>query len=327
MYTFFKKYRAFKADESNIKYEYLRQKSTCYYDNVYFYNWWQIDNYKSLWFYRFLKNTGLLNNSERRINFCSLFGNRDVLNYVYDGVKIFFSGENLHSSHWSNYSDALLGDKECKLSLGFDYFDHERYFRFPLWLTYVFEPTIDENIIRQRCEQLRFPQIGSCEKFASLIARADISGVRSEMYNELSKIDKVFCPSELFHNDDSLVHEFKDNKIEYLRNFLFNICPENSNAYGYCTEKIFEAIMAGCIPIYWGSYNMPEPTILNPESIIFWDKKNNGIDTIRIVKELYTNPNALETFLKQPRLLPNAENEVLRMIQELYIRLKVLIEY
>ena len=35
------------------------------------------------------------------------------------------------------------------------------------------------------------------------------------------------------------------------KNYLFNLCPENSIGDGYITEKIPEAFLSGCIPIAW----------------------------------------------------------------------------
>ena len=316
MFKLYKKYKASKARKKAILEEYIRQ--TNQFDNdVRFYNWWPVEDYTTLWLYRFVKNNGLLEGFDKPLNFCSLFGDRDVLNYVNDGVKIFFSGENLHSPHWAHYSDGLLNDEECKLSIGFDYYDNPRYLRFPLWLTYAFEPTMDVKQIKERCEQLRYPIVGERQKFASLIAHADMDGTRAEMYQALSAIGKIDCPSDLFHNDDSLKNHYADDKLSYLRNYLFNVCPENSNADGYCTEKIFDAIAAGCIPIYWGSDNMPEPTVLNPEAIIFWNKETKGKNAIKQIRELYSRPDSLEAFLKQPRLVDGAEQEVLRMINEL----------
>lgn len=319
-----KKIYSKKAQIKAIESCYLRQKKNNY-GNMHFYNWWQVEEYKSLWLYRFVQNTGLLDGTDKQLNFCSLFEMRKVLDYVNDGVKIFFSGENLHLSNFSQYADALLGDNECQLSIGFDYFEDKRYLRFPLWITYIFDPILDEDLIKQRCEQLCYSQFVCRKNFACLIARSDLLGVRTDMYDRISKIGRVDCPSGLLHNDDSLHLQYGDDKIAYMRNYQFNICPENSNAYGYCTEKIFEAILAGCIPIYWGCYNMPEPKILNPTSIIFWNRENGGVDAIEQIQELYSNPRSIELFLKQPRLLPNAHKEVVYMMNQLYERLKVLI--
>ena len=236
-----------------------------------------------------------------------------------------YSGENLHTSEKAPYADALLGDKKCRLSLGFDELEDERYMRFPLWLTYMFEPRMDEQMICERCEQLRHPEIGKRDRFACLIARADISGIRTVIYDELSAIGKVDCPSVLFHNDDSLKEQFDDDKVAYMRQYRFNICPENSNADGYCTEKVFEAIAAGCVPVYWGCNNMPESKILNQDAIIFWDREGKGVKAIGQIRELCADKKKLEEFMKQPRLLPNAEEEVLGMMSELHDRLRALI--
>ncbi len=324
MLGWLKKYRAQKAHAKAMKAEYMRQRKANK-GNVHFYNWWQVEDYSSLWLYQFVQNTGLLNGSKKQINFCSLFDEREVINRVNDGVKVFFSGENLHDPRWLEYADGLLGDKDCRLSLGFDHTDDDRYLRFPLWLTYVFEPSLDEQKIRERCAQLRYPEIGKREKFACLIARADTSGLRTGMYNAMNVVGNVDCPSGLFHNDDSLKEQFADDKVAYMQQYRFNICPENTNADGYCTEKVFEAIAAGCIPVYWGNNNQPESKILNQDAIIFWNKENGGKNAIKRIKELNADPKLLDTFMQQPRLLPNAEEEILQMLNELYGRLQNLV--
>lgn len=44
-------------------------------------------------------------------------------------------------------------------------------------------------------------------------------------------------------------------KIELLRNYRFNLAFENTNWPYYVTEKIWQSIYAGCLPIYWGEQN------------------------------------------------------------------------
>lgn len=323
-------YRRFKYGGQQLA---LRKKYKALYEaqerkngssQVRFYNWWNAADYSQMWLYRFVQNTGLLEGTDKKLNFCSTFAEREVLKHVKDGVKVFFSGENLHLPWVAPYADALLGDKDCALSVGFDCFEDKRYMRFPLWLTYVFEPTLDEKQIRERCAQLRYPEIGDRDKFACLIARADESGLRTEMYKAMNEVGKVDCPSGLFHNDDSLKEQFEDDKVKYMRQYMFNICPENSNAYGYCTEKVFEAIAAGCVPVYWGDYNKPEQRIVNPDAVVFWNKENGGKEVMAKIRELSKDKKQLEAFMMQPRLLPTAEEEVMRMMREFYERLKEL---
>ena len=292
-----------------------------------FYNWWNAP-YESLWLYRFVENCRLLDNSSKKLRFCSVMGQREVLNFVSSDIKIFFSGENLHNPFRAEYADALLCDPGCKLSLGFDCFENERYMRFPLWLTYVFEPSIEKGAIKQRCNQLRYPQdLENRQLFAALVARKDVLGVRTKMYESLSSIGKIDCPSVILHNDDSLKLQYQDDKLEYLRNHVFNLCPENTNSYGYVTEKVFEAIYAGCIPIYWGSYNHPEPKVLNHDAIVFWDFQDGGQNAVKQVADLYSSAKRWHEFASQPRLLPTAEEEVERMMVGFHDRLKELINH
>jgi alpha(1,3/1,4) fucosyltransferase len=44
-----------------------------------------------------------------------------------------------------------------------------------------------------------------------------------------------------------------DNKVETLSDYRFSICFENAAFPGYITEKIFDCLYAGCVPIYYGA--------------------------------------------------------------------------
>jgi hypothetical protein len=50
-----------------------------------------------------------------------------------------------------------------------------------------------------------------------------------------------------------------EDKIGTIKNYLFNICYENTkDTPGYITEKIFDCFAAGTIPIYWGASNIED---------------------------------------------------------------------
>lgn len=49
------------------------------------------------------------------------------------------------------------------------------------------------------------------------------------------------------------------NKFETMQNYRFAICYENiKDISGYITEKMLDAMFAGCVPIYWGADNVTE---------------------------------------------------------------------
>ncbi|KIM09156.1 MAG: hypothetical protein KU28_00500 [Sulfurovum sp. PC08-66] len=48
-----------------------------------------------------------------------------------------------------------------------------------------------------------------------------------------------------------------DSKKEVLEKYKFSICYENGRDIpGYITEKIFDSLFAGCVPVYWGANNI-----------------------------------------------------------------------
>jgi hypothetical protein len=189
----------------------------------------------------------------------------------------------------------------------------------------MFAPNATEEDIRKRCNELRFPKTDNKTKFASLIARYDWNGIRTEIAESIKNIGNIDCPSALMHNDDTLKNQFEDDKTAYLMQYKFNICPENTNAYGYVTEKLFEAISAGCIPIYWGNYNMPEDKILNKDAILFWEKEGNNIKLLETIKLLITSETAYQDYVNQPRLLEGAEDIIIEYFNNLESRIRKLV--
>lgn len=47
-------------------------------------------------------------------------------------------------------------------------------------------------------------------------------------------------------------------KSSLLKAYYFNICLENTNTKNYITEKIWEAIFHGCVPVYYGNESIYE---------------------------------------------------------------------
>lgn len=51
------------------------------------------------------------------------------------------------------------------------------------------------------------------------------------------------------------------NKIRTLRAYRFNLCFENCDRDGYITEKLLQALIAGCVPLYWGGGRFTADTV------------------------------------------------------------------
>jgi hypothetical protein len=80
-------------------------------------------------------------------------------------------------------------------------------------------------------------------KYCTLIASHDRSGIRMNIYNEISKIAPVDCPGSFLHNDDSLHKQYANNKAIYLQQYKFNICPEKSIIVHFWNSLFFVILL------------------------------------------------------------------------------------
>jgi glycosyltransferase involved in cell wall biosynthesis len=244
------------------------------------------------------------------IQFFSVFGKKNKILKSKAPYKIFYTCEDTNQNfaeYKGNCTDI------ASLSFGFDFIDADNYLRFPLWLLYYFSPSNSKDEIRKILND--FKKHYQKVKFCSLISNDDQSGIEIKVYNEISKIKAVDCPGKFLHNDDSL-HKHYSNEIDvYLQQYKFNICPENTVSRGYVTEKLFQSLYSGCIPIYNAWSKDPEPDILNHD-IILWYDENNVTPLIDEVKTLYLNENLYRSFMEQPFFCDTAVDKIYIMLQQ-----------
>ena len=194
---------------------------------------------------------------------------------------------------------------------------HKNYLRLPLWILNIIPPNANFEDIKNIFDSLNTPTQNKRSIKFSLIASHDKNGIRNKIVKEIEKqFDIVHCPGKFKNNTNILKEKYKDDKLKFLQDVVFNICPENSNASGYVTEKIFEAISQGCIPIYWGAESNPEPEILINDSIIFYDPE----DSIKVVDSIknYEFNNIKKYFIKQDAAL--VVWNWLQKLEELFIQ-------
>lgn len=301
---------------------------------VSFTNFWQSGDLEAdIWFYPVLKDVaercepGLRCRISRvfpHIGFMSVLGEASRLDKVRASREIFFSGECVRPSgltEWSAYGDYRLNDVD--LALGFDPEDSvgsPKYLRFPLWILYLFTGLESKDEIVTRFAELNQRQFAK-KKFCALIARHDRSGIRAGIVNSLASIGRIDCAGSWLTNDRSLVDEFKDDKESYLRQYKFNICPENTVAAGYVTEKLFQSFLSGCVPIYCGADGDPEPLVVNPEAVIFWEKDGDNGEVIERVRRLQEDDGAYARFVGGRRFRDTAVDFVWERLELLRSRL------
>lgn len=196
-------------------------------------------------------------------------------------------------------------------------------YKLPLYINYYkgWENTIFYskdyfNEINKKCKIIDEDELFN-KKFCCLIARHDNWNTRKVIYNKLIQIDKITCPSMLFNNFDN--KKFNEiGKIDFLKKFIFNLCPENSkyNYPGYITEKLMDSCISGCIPIYCGKLDDLDKKVFNIKRIIFYESDNEISMNKCILKinELYNNNQKLIDFYNQDIFNDGASEIINRLI-------------
>lgn len=287
------------------------------------YHWFAVQS-QDLWLPRFIENRKILKNKEI-IALFTINGPRWLMKYIRADKKVFVARENLHRKNHESWRDLCLNEDSIDLVMGFDDIVHHKYIKFPFWLMWsVFDPCDTYEDIRVKVNWMNSQENHSFadRKFCAFLCSHDDIG-RSTIYEAICDIDPVDCDGKLFHNNDDLNRVYNNDKLAYLRQYRFNLTPENSNTHGYVTEKLLEAIWSGCIPIYNGGNNVPEPSVFNNEAIVFfdWDHPDNP-KMIEFIRRLNSSEKEYLEFSNQPRFVSGAEDVIWGYYERLEQRLR-----
>jgi hypothetical protein len=129
---------------------------------------------------------------------------------------------------------------------------------------------------------------------------------RQEAALALSKIVPVHYNNRCkVHSENAVTAPNSGHKNTYMRNFdLFRnykycLVMENNNKPGYVTEKILNAFLGGCLPIYYGTPEIFDT--FHPQSFVYYDIENPQpvLDQIRYLER---NASAYKERLDHPIL-------------------------
>ena len=273
------------------------------------YNQWGPEDLEQQWFVRFLRHH--FPDNKTVVNFFGPVSTPFFIKRQFEGKKVFYTGEDVE--HPGTQLALYYGDyclDHTDLSLGFGQVQHARYLRFPYWILTTFSPEDDAAAIRERIRQINESHFEKSRECV-LINKHDPAGTRELVYNGVKDILDVKLAGQWRNNTRELWDDFGNDKEAYLRTFKFNICAENNNTKDYVTEKIFDAFMADCIPLYYGALNDPEPGLINREAVIFWNKEGNNAENREKIRELKNNESFYREFISRPKLFPAAAEYVI----------------
>lgn len=169
------------------------------------------------------------------------------------GIKnkkvLFVSHENLNRPYWWNKLGRFLINSDIPRLTFWPTEIDPIGARFPYWYNYVDWPM--------------YPRGNSYPRFGRFYKIEELCAPISPTPNRLEKA--IAISSHLDHPRGALLKslesqfrfdiygsagsKFESSKLDKMRQYKFAFCPENSVGFGYETEKIPEAWVAGCIPI------------------------------------------------------------------------------
>lgn len=215
------------------------------------------------------------------IVFTSAFGSsRDHI----DNFKIYYTGENTRNPINVDY----------KLS-----YNPDSHFRLPIYYVMSNEYTF---ITKKKSPLMLENRVGgSRDKFCGFLISNPSNHIRNNTFMTVSDNYKhVESGGGVFNN---IGYRVGPNTIEWMSQYKFFICFENSKYDYYITEKLINAYHAGCIPIYWGSDTVSEE--LNENCMINFNKMSSHDELIDKIREIDNDENLYKRMLQEPLLKDN----------------------
>ena len=176
---------------------------------------------------------------------------------------------------------------------------HERYWRFPHLVEHL------EARQAQKPDSLwARPKTRFCN-FVASSSRFGDTEVRERFVRRLMAHGQVDCPGRVLNNTqplppNALGINAQLAKLEFLSSYRFTVAFENTSADGYVSEKILHPLIAGSIPVYWGSPDVAER--YNPEAFVNCHDFGSFEDVIERILEIEADPARLEAMRQAPML-------------------------
>ncbi|HVM48067.1 MAG TPA: glycosyltransferase family 10 [Candidatus Acidoferrum sp.] len=194
---------------------------------------------------------------------------------------------------------------ECDYALTPNYLDDPRHLRLPFYVAWRdgFKPLIRQN---EDPERMLAEKTGFCS-FVVSTNHPKKNRKRMEFFQKLSRYKKVDSGGKFLNNIGGPIPWGWNPKVEFLRRYKFNLAFENESHEGYTTEKLYDAMLARTVPIYWGNPRVGEE--FNPKSFLSY--YDHGSDEALIEKIIALDRDDAQYlgYARQPYFHGNQPNE------------------
>ena len=131
---------------------------------------------------------------------------------------------------------------------------------------------------------------------------------RRTFYNELSKNFIVDGYGPYFNKNLRSPDDDKNKKIDVMKDYGFNLCPENTIYPGFWNSRVCESFIAKCLPITWAHQSIN----LDFNDKAFINLNDYFIDNFRGIIESLQDDIFLNKYTSEPMLLkpPTLKEEI-----------------
>lgn len=240
----------------------------------------------------------------------NFFPNIDIysLKRNYKPIRIFLSEENIRCD---------LSNIDFSFNSEFQN-NNKNHFRFPHWKDHLewSHEGVERNLTNtakrfgefMNINDLLKPQGNSFLKKKDVcIFSSHLLSPRKEIFDKFSEHFNVKGYGPIFNSSIKNHNESNFSSIDIMKNYSFNLCPENSIYPGYYTERVPNSFIAKTLPITWADKNISRD--FNPRSFVNLLDYSN--DNYEIICNLLKDYKFLEKYTNEPLLLskPNLDNE------------------
>ncbi len=196
--------------------------------------------------------------------------------YKYKCIRIFYSRENERPDFFA-----------CDWAITSDIINRANHYNFPVFGSrYRFPELLNEN------REQHFENWLNRKEFCSFVVSNGKSKKRIDFFHQLKNTGykQVNSGGRFLNNIGGPVAD----KHAFLKQHRFNIAFENSAYKGYTTEKIYDAFIVGCIPIYWGDPEIKR--YFNPKRFINYSDYKTESQLIEYLIYLDKNPSEAKKY-------------------------------
>lgn len=222
-----------------------------------------------------------------------IFGSGGHMHRLYTCKKVFHTNETI-DPNWNQTDYALT----------YHYSNDPRQLRLPyyVWGT----PGTWQDLIKteQEIEQLLKSKRGFC---SAVISNGNLKRTKERVnfFNTLSQ-SKDVASGGSFKNNTGPIGSGPLGKINFIKNYKFNIAFENKSLPGYVTEKLTDAMLARCIPLYWGCERVGEE--FNKKSFLCRNDFDSDQSFTEHILRVHDDESLFEKILREPYLKNNQPN-------------------